>query len=66
MIDEPMGHIRPILNDYCQQLNVVTVHAVQAQWGVEAQHHSYFRISKVVELNALLSKHQSNQQPVDS
>jgi len=31
MTDEPMAHTRSILNNYCQQLNVVPVHAIQAQ-----------------------------------
>jgi len=43
MNDKLMGHNRSILNDYCQQLNAVPVHAIQAQWGVEAQHHSHFK-----------------------
>jgi len=42
-----MGHTRSILNDYYQQLNVVPVHATQAQWGVEAQHLSYFDSSRI-------------------
>jgi len=47
MIHEPIGHTTPILSDYCQQLNVVPVHAIQAHWGVEAQHHSYFNSSRI-------------------